>query len=81
MKKKNWPKAIREMVVSTQHDALWIAEHMPAKATTTGQRKLQKRHGTPREFALALIRAIGEISILEAQTAAEKYKREWERAV
>jgi predicted MarR family transcription regulator len=63
-----------------QTDSAWIAEGMPDKAVSEKQFALLDKHGTPKDFALGCIAAIGEISILEAQQAAEKYKREWEAA-
>lgn len=50
---------------------------MPVEVKTHGQKVLLGKHGTPLTFARACISNIGEISILEAQTAAETYKREW----
>jgi len=74
------PEDLSALVKSTRRDAHWIAEQMPRKALTKGQLALQKKHGTPYEFAKACIEAIGEISILEANQASEKYRREWEAA-
>jgi hypothetical protein len=41
------------------------------------QAQLEAAHGTPAEFAKAVWRALGEISVFEAQAAIEKYEREW----
>jgi hypothetical protein len=71
---------IAELVKQTRRDAAWIAEGMPNHPRTDGQIRLMDKHGTPKTFAEGCIAAIGEISILEAQQAAEKYKREWEAA-
>jgi hypothetical protein len=43
--------------------------------------ELRKAHGTPREFADAVWRAVGEISIAEASAAIAKYQREYDEAV
>lgn len=47
---------------------------------TTKQQTLQKKHGTPDEFAKAVMQALGEISLSEALNAISIYKREWEIA-
>lgn len=44
------------------------------------QKLLAAKHGTPAEFAKAVDRTVGEISIDEARAAIEKYNREWEEA-
>ncbi len=41
------------------------------------QKELEADHGTPAEFAKAVWRAVGEISIAEAQADIVKYEREW----
>lgn len=38
----------------------------------------QKAHGTPQEFRRAVIAALGEISIDDANAAIDRYEREWE---
>ena len=40
----------------------------------------QRAHGTPQEFRRAVIAAIGEISVDEANAAIDRYEREWEAA-
>lgn len=72
--------AIREAIRQTRDDHADVIAMMPNKATTAGQRALQKKHGTPRVFARAVVNAIGEISILEAQLAIRKYRDEWQAA-
>ena len=54
-----------------------LADGMPSKARTPGQRKLQRKHGSPKSFAKACIRALGEISLAEAEAAINKYHEEW----
>lgn len=71
---------IKNMVIRTRKEAVWIAENMPKEAKTQGQIDLMAKHGTPYSFAMGVIECIGEISILEAQTSAEKYLREWNAA-
>lgn len=53
---------------------------MPYKATTKGQRRLLRKHGSPRAFARSCTEALGDISIDEATAAILKYKEEWEAA-
>lgn len=47
---------------------------------TAEQERLKALHGTPIEFALACINAIGDISGAEARRAIVKYNDEWEAA-
>ena len=50
-------------------------------ALPPGQRRLQKKHGTPAEFAQAVYRCVpGDISMDEAKAAIAKYQREWDAA-
>lgn len=44
---------------------------------TTAQQQLEKKHGTPEQFSCAVMNAIGEISMGEAEQAIEKYNAEW----
>lgn len=44
------------------------------------QRELEEAHGTPKEFAMALWNALGEISVDEAHAAIQKYEAEWHEA-
>lgn len=45
---------------------------------TPGQRALALTHGTPAEFAIACYQCVpGEISMDEAEIAAQKYRREF----
>jgi hypothetical protein len=41
---------------------------------------MRARHGTPEKFAISVYRALGEISIDEANAAIAKYKRIWDAA-
>lgn len=50
----------------------------PTPAPTKAE--LEAMHGTPIQFARACYRAIGEISVDEAQAAIAKYEREWSAA-
>ena len=74
MKKRKTPNRVCSSEIILPLGAL------PDKATTAGQRALRKKHGTPRAFASAVVNAIGEISILEAQLAIRKYRDEWQAA-
>jgi hypothetical protein len=47
---------------------------------TATKKQLEKKHGTPLQFQVAVMRAIGEISVKEAMLAIKKYKEEWNRA-
>ena len=53
---------------------------LPAKAETPGQAALEAKHGTPKVFAEACARAVGEISINQAVDAVERYAAEWRAA-
>lgn len=68
---------IRKAIHQTRAGHAGVIAMMPNKATTAGQRALQKKHGTPRAFAIGVINAIGEISVLEANIAIRKYRDEW----
>lgn len=68
---------IAEAIRQAREDAEWIYETLPRKAQNERQKELQRKHGTPYDFAKAVVNCIGEISLLEAQSAAEKYLREW----
>lgn len=45
---------------------------------TDAQKELLRKHGNPQAFEWAIINAIGEISIADAQNAIEKYRRQWD---
>lgn len=47
---------------------------------TVKQQELQAMHGTPREFAEALVNAIGTISCSEADFHMRVYLKKWEEA-
>jgi hypothetical protein len=53
---------------------------LPARPFTAGQRKLQRKHGSPVKFASGLTLCIGEISECEAELAIEKYLEQWRAA-
>lgn len=54
---------------------------MPDAATTAGQSVLQAKHGTPREFAAAIVRAMGDmISPAEGEKAMAEYLTIWNAA-
>jgi len=59
----------------------WLSpKRKGADGLTRGQRALKEAHGTPEAFASAVWRAVGEISVDEAQTAINQYQAEWEAA-
>jgi hypothetical protein len=47
---------------------------------TPQQRVLVEKHGTPEQFETAVWRALGEISVDEAEEAIAKYRREGDQA-
>ena len=47
---------------------------------TPAQQALQEAHGTVEEFTDAIINAIGEISVAEAQRAIAEYRQRWSDA-
>jgi hypothetical protein len=71
---------IRQMRDEVRADNGDLIASMPHDAKTPGQKKLAKKHGSPRMFAQAVVNAIGEISCLEAHTAIARYKKEWDKA-
>lgn len=73
-------QTLADAINQAQKDGSWIYENMPRRTQTEGQEKLLKLHCSPYTFGKACVQAIGEISILEAQAAAEKYLREWNAA-
>lgn len=59
----------------------FVAQLKQVDVLTPGQRKLQKKHGTPAEFATAVYNCVpGDISMGEARAALEKYQKEWDQA-
>jgi hypothetical protein len=53
---------------------------MCTDSLTPAQEKLRAAHGTPLEFAKALILAIGDVSKTEALDALNRYEEEWRLA-
>lgn len=47
---------------------------------TPAQQALQAAHGTVEEFTDAIINAIGDISVAEAQRAIAEYRQRWRDA-
>ena len=70
----------RQLKLGAQASFAGIIVAMPNVAATDGQRALEAKHGTPRQFAQAVVNAIGEISSDEADAAIQKYLDEWRRA-
>lgn len=54
-----------------------LDDHAPV---TDAQRRLLRKHGTPKQFAEAVFNALGEVSLAEARTAVEAYCKEWSEA-
>ena len=71
---------VRAQIAAARDDFSDVIAAMPNRATNGQQRSLQRKHGTPRAFARAVVNAIGEISVLEAGIAIRKYRDEWEAA-
>src|SRR5947209_191245 len=44
------------------------------------QQELKDKHGTPQEFAEAVLKTLGECSWAECQAAVNKYQQEWDDA-
>lgn len=82
MNRKNpWvPEVIVRAIESAKDDHADIVASMPDKAKTPGQRRLMRKHGTPKVFAAGVVDCIGEISVLEANLAIRKYRDEWNAA-
>lgn len=57
-----------------------LTQHLPSKPSNKAQRNLAKKHGTPREFAEAVLAALGEISVSEADAAIARYLTQWNEA-
>lgn len=68
------------MIHQARADCAGLVDSMPDEATTPGQKELEAKHGTPRGFAAACVRALGEISIDEVQEGIAKYKERWDAA-
>lgn len=54
-------------------------ENFPTLAVTEGQKRLQEKHGTPKEFAEACLGCL-EITTDEAIAGIRKYLDEWDNA-
>jgi hypothetical protein len=74
------PTVLAEAIMQSRKDNADLAAGCASAAKTKGQRELQKKHGTPKAFAEACINAIGEISVLEAMTAIQRYNKQWAAA-
>lgn len=75
-----YEQVYRTMIEAVREDNEDLVASMSNVAVTDGQRELERKHGTPRAFAQACVSAIGEITCLEAHTAIQKYKKQWEAA-
>lgn len=73
-------QAAGAMVREARASVADLPNGLPDAAETPGQRELQAKHGTPKSFAEACIRAIGEISPAEARAAVNRYLNEWRAA-
>jgi len=81
MPKRKQSKIQRELaavVRAAQKENQWLVDQMPdCKARTAEQKKIQKVSGTPKKFAADCVKAIGEISPLEAMIAVRDYLARW----
>jgi len=71
---------LKKMIEDVRKDNADLIAGLPNKAVNDAQRALEKKHGTPRSFAQAVVNAIGEISCLEAHTAIQRYLSRWNAA-
>ena len=71
---------IRRMVQTAKDGMGALMMSMPSLPTTRGQRRLLRKHGSPKAFARGCIAALGEISVDEATAAILKYRYEWDAA-
>jgi hypothetical protein len=78
--KKTTPETeeqLRAMIEETRASLEPLIMEQPDKAKNPHQKKLQKQHGTPREFARACVAAIGDISVDEAKVGIARYLKIW----
>lgn len=71
---------VGQLIERAQTEMWKCSGRLSFEAKTPGQKRLQKKHGTPREFAGVCIHALGDISIDECHKAIREYQREWEAA-
>lgn len=69
---------LREMIEQSRKDLEPLVMEQSDEAKTDRQKRLQLKHGTPRDFARKTVAAIGEISIDEAEVAIALYRKLWE---
>lgn len=74
------PKELAGEIRLTIKSAAWIYEDMSRRSQNKAQEDLIAKSGSPYQFGKSCVDCIGEISILEAQQAAEKYLKEWNNA-
>lgn len=67
----------QKMIAEARDSVADLPNGLPDAAITPKQKELQTRHGTPKQFAEACIKAIGDISPAEAQAAVARYLNEW----
>ncbi len=82
MSKRRLPYTLemRRAVLECRRKQVNLINSMPDMARTQRQAELQAKHGSPRAFAEAVVKAIGEFSVDEANAAIRKYRKEWEAA-
>lgn len=71
---KSWLNKLDSMVALHRY-----ALKQPNETKSKKQQRLKKKHGTPKEFALACYECVGEISVDEAHDAIIKYTKEWNK--
>lgn len=72
-----YQRFMRKLVGERQLMAQAMLDVLPDRAENNMQRALQKKHGTPREFAENVLDTLGEISWDETCDAIRKYYDEW----
>lgn len=70
----------QQMYAKARTAVSYLTAGLPDKAYTPGQQKLAEKHGTPLKVAESIIKAVGEISIDEAEAAVTRYLHQWEAA-
>ena len=74
-------QAIIASIRTAQADFRRLYWNLPMKPKNAAQRALFVKHGSPYSFAMSCALAVGDmISVDEAETAIQKYIKEWKGA-
>ena len=71
---------LHQAIVDATNSVLGEFDHLPDTAVTEGQKVLQAKHGSPREFSKAACKTLGECSVDEVRKSIIEYLTEWSRA-